>query len=79
MVKHFSELARYGRGIQVTSGNALAARLAKSVFDLGIPIHTDTPADELIVEDGRIVGVRSGARIIPGHQGRGDRHRRLCP
>ena len=27
----------------MTSGNALAARLAKSCFALGIPIHTDTP------------------------------------
>ena len=36
-----------GRGVQVTSGNALAARLAQSGFDLGIPIHTGTPAEAL--------------------------------
>ena len=41
------ELARYRRAINVTSGNALAARLAKSAFDLGIPIHTDAPALKL--------------------------------
>ena len=64
MVKHFSEVARYGRGVQVTSGNALAARLAKSVFDLDIPLYTETPAEELIVEDGRVCGVRvPGARL----------------
>ncbi|MFP1632714.1 FAD-dependent oxidoreductase [Zhengella sp. ZM62] len=64
MVKHFSEVARYGRGVQVTSGNALAARLAKSVFDLDIPLYTETPAEELIVADGRVTGVRvPGARL----------------
>ena len=54
---HASELARYRRGMQVTSGNALAARLARSCFKLGIPIHTDTPAESLMREgetgDGR--------------------------
>lgn len=60
MVKHFSEVARYGKGVQVTSGNALAARLGKSVFDLDIPLYTETPADELILKDGRVIGVRSG-------------------
>ncbi|WP_238364000.1 FAD-dependent oxidoreductase [Mesobacterium pallidum] len=59
MVKHFGEIARYGRGVQVTSGNALAARLAKSVLDLGIPIYTDTPAQELLTDSGRVTGVRT--------------------
>ena len=61
LLAHFAEVARYGRGVQVTSGNALAARLAKSAFDLGIPVYTDTPAEELLVEDGRVTGVR-----VPG-------------
>lgn len=56
---HARELSRYGRGVNVTSGNALAARLAKSALDLGIEIHTSTPAQELIECDGRIQGVRS--------------------
>ena len=46
----------YRRGVQVTSGNALAARLAKSAFDLGIPIHTHAEARELMTEDGRVTG-----------------------
>ena len=61
LLAHFAEVARYGRGVQVTSGNALAARLAKSAFDLGIRVYTDTPAEELLVEDGRVTGVR-----VPG-------------
>lgn len=53
---HIGELARYRRGIQVTSGNALAARLARSALDLGIPIHTDTPAHELIRDGNEVTG-----------------------
>ena len=56
LVNHVKELALYRRGVQVTSGNALAARLAKSALDLKIPIHTSTGAKELIIENGRVVG-----------------------
>jgi succinate dehydrogenase/fumarate reductase flavoprotein subunit len=58
LTSHFLEIARYGRGVQVTSGNALAARLAKSAFDLGVPIYTETPALELLSTDGTITGAR---------------------
>jgi succinate dehydrogenase/fumarate reductase flavoprotein subunit len=60
---HFWELLQYRRGVQLTSGNALAARLAKSCFDLGIPIHTDTPAQKLLVNAGRISGVLIGGTL----------------
>lgn len=56
LAAHAGEVLRFGRGVQVTSGNALAARLAKSALDLGIPILTDTPARELIVEGDRVTG-----------------------
>ncbi len=56
LVNHVKELLLYRRGVQVTSGNALAARLAKSALDLHIPIFTGTGANELIVEGGRVVG-----------------------
>ncbi len=69
MVKHFGEVARHGRGVQVTSGNALAARLAKSVFDLDIPLYTDTPAEELIIEDGRVRGVRVPGATLTARKG----------
>ncbi|WP_138470763.1 FAD-dependent oxidoreductase [Poseidonocella sp. HB161398] len=45
---HFGEVLRHGRGTKVTSGNALAARLAKSCFDRRIPIHTGCAATELL-------------------------------
>jgi len=70
---HLKELALYRRGVNVTSGNALAARLAKSALDLKIPIHTSTPAQELVVEDGRVVGARvrgpGGERVIRARKG----------
>ncbi|WP_440982900.1 FAD-dependent oxidoreductase [Shinella sumterensis] len=60
LAAHAGEVARYGRGVQVTSGNALAARLAKSCFDLGIPILTDTPALRLVKEGDRVTGAEVG-------------------
>ena len=56
LATHLKELLLYRRGVQVTSGNALAARLAKSAFDLGIPIWTDAPAVQLIDERGAVRG-----------------------
>jgi len=53
---HVVELLRYGRGINVTSGNALAASLAKSTLDLGIPIWTSAPAKRLLTEQGAVRG-----------------------
>ena len=60
LVNHMKELALYRRAINVTSGNALAARLAKSALDLGIPIITSTPAQKVILEDDKVVGVQLG-------------------
>ncbi|MFJ4068617.1 FAD-dependent oxidoreductase [Pseudomonas sp. NPDC089996] len=56
LLTHFKELLLYRRGTQVTSGNALAARLVKSALDLGIPILTGTPARQLLREGGRVSG-----------------------
>ena len=62
LASHVVELVRYGRAVHVTSGNALAARLAKSALDLGIPIVTSTPARQVLIEQGRTVGVLAGAK-----------------
>ena len=61
LAAHLKDLALYRRGVQVTSGNALAARLAKSALELGIPILTNTPARELVRQGARIVGATVGA------------------
>jgi len=56
LATHIKELVLYRRGINVTSGNALAARLAKSALDLGIPLWTNSPIKRLIVEQGVVRG-----------------------
>ena len=57
LATHLKELALYRRGINVTSGNALAARLAKSALDLSIPIITSAPVKKVLMENGKAVGV----------------------
>jgi succinate dehydrogenase/fumarate reductase flavoprotein subunit len=47
---------RYGRGMTLTNGNALTGRLAKSAFDLKIPLWLSSPVRELIVENGVVRG-----------------------
>lgn len=64
LATHLKELALYRRGINVTSGNALAARLAKSCFDLGIPIHTGCAARELLHANGKVSGA-----VVTGKDG----------
>jgi succinate dehydrogenase/fumarate reductase flavoprotein subunit len=54
--KHFWDVMRHGRGMTLTNGNALAGRLAKSAFDLNIPLWLSSPVRELIVEDGAVRG-----------------------
>jgi len=56
---HMGHLLRYRRGVQLTAGNALAARLAKSALDLGIPIRTGVAVDRLIVTHDRVSAVRA--------------------
>ncbi|KMO36149.1 3-oxosteroid 1-dehydrogenase [Methylobacterium variabile] len=56
LARHLKDLAIHRRGVQITSGNALAARLAKTAFDLGIPIRTGTAAESLSVTEGRVTG-----------------------
>ena len=54
--RHLMDVLRYGRGMTLTNGNALAGRLAKSAFDLKIPLWLSSPVRELIVEDGVVRG-----------------------
>ncbi|WP_151719505.1 FAD-dependent oxidoreductase [Gemmobacter serpentinus] len=69
LAAHALEVARHGRGVQVTSGNALAARLAQTCFDLGIEIQTDTPALRLLQADGRVTGVETPKGAITASRG----------
>ena len=64
--KHALDVMRFGRGMTLTNGNALAGRLAKSAFDLKIPLWLSSPVRELIVENGEVRGAiieREGRRV----------------
>jgi succinate dehydrogenase/fumarate reductase flavoprotein subunit len=54
--KHAMDVMQTGRGMTLTNGNALAGRLAKSAFDLNIPLWLSSPVRELIMEDGAVRG-----------------------
>ncbi len=54
--RHFMDVLRYGRGMTLTNGNALAGRLAKSALDLKIPMWLSSPVRELTVENGAVTG-----------------------
>jgi succinate dehydrogenase/fumarate reductase flavoprotein subunit len=73
LVTHIKELMLYQRGINVTSGNALAARLAKSALDLNIPILTSSPVKEILMKNDHVTGVRAGGeggeRLITARYG----------
>ena len=68
LVAHGRDLALHRRGMRLTSGNALAARLALSARRYGVPILTSSPARRLVNEGDRVVGVEvatsEGTRTI---------------
>ena len=45
------------RGTRLVLGNALVARLFKSVLDLRVPLRLGTRATRIVIEDGRAAGV----------------------
>lgn len=57
LTAHACEMLMHGRATRLTNGNALAARLAKSAFDLGVELWLDTPVLELQRGSDRIDGV----------------------
>ncbi|MCK1358217.1 FAD-dependent oxidoreductase [Bradyrhizobium sp. 199] len=64
--RHLMDVLRYGRGMTLTNGNALAGRLAKSALDLKIPMWLSAPVRELTVENGTVTGaivVREGREV----------------
>jgi succinate dehydrogenase/fumarate reductase flavoprotein subunit len=53
---HLLDVVRYGRGMTLTNGNALAGRLAKAAMDLNVPVWLNSTVKSLIVEGGAVVG-----------------------
>jgi succinate dehydrogenase/fumarate reductase flavoprotein subunit len=56
LTKHFMEVLRYGRGMTLTNGNALAARLAKSAANLSVPVLLSSPVTQLLRDGERVTG-----------------------
>ncbi|MCX4170839.1 MULTISPECIES: FAD-dependent oxidoreductase [Paraburkholderia] len=64
--RHFADVMKYGRGMTLTNGNALAGRLAKSLMDLNVPLWLNTKAMNLTKENGRVTGAllqREGSKV----------------
>ena len=56
LARHGLDVLRYGRGMNLTNGNALAGRLAKAAMDLNIPVWLSSPVRSLVVEGEAVVG-----------------------
>ena len=54
--------AKARRQALLTNGASLIGQMLAIALDRGIPVWTEAPLDDLIVEDGRVVGVRTVAR-----------------
>jgi len=54
---HMYELVMYRRAVRLTNGNALAARLAKTLFDLEVQFELGAQVEGLEMEQGRVIGV----------------------
>lgn len=66
LARYALDRMRYPRGTRITNGNALVARLAKTLFERDVPIWLSSPAVKLVVENGAVRGAivqRSGEAI----------------
>lgn len=57
LAAHGRDLLLHRRGMRLTSGNALTARLALSARKLGVPILTSSPVRRLVRAGNRVTGV----------------------
>lgn len=67
LLRHARERLAAPRGTTLVLGNALAARLYRSLLDLGVEVRTGCPVERLLQDDdGRVIGVElrdEGARV----------------
>ena len=74
VLRHMRDLITHGRGTRSVLGNALAARLGKTVHDLGIPIYYETALTDLVKDgEGRVtalsVATENGPHTIRARKG----------
>jgi succinate dehydrogenase/fumarate reductase flavoprotein subunit len=53
---HLRDLLLYGRGMRLVNGNALVGALLASAIDKGVEMLHSSPAQRLIMRNGRVVG-----------------------
>jgi succinate dehydrogenase/fumarate reductase flavoprotein subunit len=58
LLRHAADRLRFRRGTRLVMGNALVARFYASLQDAKVPIAFGARLAELVVEDGRVAGVR---------------------
>lgn len=66
LARYAMDRMRFPRGTRVTNGNALVARLVKTLFEHDVPLWLLSPAVKLLVEDDAVRGAiveRSGETI----------------
>ncbi len=73
LTRHFFDVLRYGRGMTLTNGNALAGRLARAAMDLKIPVWLSSPVEQLVQETGAVTGalVRHEGQLVQVRAARG--------
>ena len=75
LARFFRDRIFHGRGMRLTNGNALVARLARTAFALGVELRTETAARHLLgdrtgvtgavfLENGNEVGIRARRGVI---------------
>lgn len=66
VLRHALDRMRYRRGAQVSSGNALIARLLRSLRQYNVDVWANAPLVELIRNGGRVEGaiVRRNGRVV---------------
>lgn len=72
--KFVRDLTFHGRAMRLMNGNALIGRLAKSCFELDVPIWTKAPVVELLRDDngnitGAVVNTTKGTVEVTAHKG----------
>lgn len=70
VLQYWKDRLSFDRGTHLVLGNALAARLLKSVLTLGVELRTGTGVSELVAADGRVAGVRlADGTPVRAHRG----------
>jgi len=70
ILRHVRDLSFHRRGMDLRNGNALIARLFRSALDLSVDLRTGTVVSELLLDDGRVNGVRlAGGEVLFARKG----------